>query len=136
MSQNGNCSMHMQCCVKSSHKEPILVQYNTIWLFMSGVVKEENWSHILETSLQDPLPTCVSVFINAYLLSQFLAHEGYKYASRIACVEHKFCTGNCASSFLCLWDIKNDLKITKRKKGKIKFFLPVVRMILMVPQYI
>ena len=66
MSQNGNCSMqwlHIQCCVKSSHKELILVQYYTIWLFIGGFGQGENWSHILETSLQDPLPTlCLSIY--------------------------------------------------------------------------
>jgi hypothetical protein len=36
-SQNGNCGvkwLYRQRCVKSSYKEHILVQYNTVWLFL------------------------------------------------------------------------------------------------------
>ena len=66
MSQSGNSScgvkqLYRQHCVKSSYKEPILVQYNTVWLFLSGFWKSKNWSHILETSLEDP-PMCLGIY--------------------------------------------------------------------------
>ena len=59
MSQSGNCGvkqLYRQHCVKSSYKELILVQYNTVWLFLSGFGQSKNWSHILETHLKDPPP--------------------------------------------------------------------------------
>ena len=93
MSQNGNCSMqwlHRQCCVKSSHKIFILMQYNTIWLFMSGFGQGENWSHILETSLQDPPPPlwlgiykCIPLVLQTIMFSGSNSKDGDGYGDTV-----------------------------------------------------